>query len=285
MTQLEPRVDLAGRAIIVTGAAGGFGAAYACHLADLGASVVLNDLDADRLEAVAALVGERERPVVTVVGSVADWALAERLSAVSVERFGRLDAVVNAAGAWAASEPWAESEVDVRAVLEANVLGTFACGSAAARTMKRCGGGSIVNLCSTAAFGLSRLAAYSASKGAVLALTRSWALDLAAFGVTVNAVAPTGLTSMSVRYRNLLEELGTPSPNGPPPATAATVGIVGFLCSEAARSITGQLFWVAEREVARIDAGGGHTAIAEADASNAERVAAAFESGSLGSFS
>lgn len=277
-------IDLDGRAIVVTGAAGGFGAAYARHLAGLGAALVLNDIDSERLEEVAAPLRERGRPVATVAGSVSDWALGERLTAVAVERFGRLDGIVNAAGTWTASEPWAESEADVRSVLETNVLGTFACGSSAARAMKRFGGGSIVNLCSTAAFGLAHLGAYSASKAAVHALTRSWALDLAPFGVTVNAIAPTGRTAMSVRYRELLEELGTPSTYAPPPPTEATVGIVGFLCSDAASGITGQLLWVSEKELASIDAGGGRTAVAEADVSDADQVAAAFASGALGAF-
>jgi NAD(P)-dependent dehydrogenase (short-subunit alcohol dehydrogenase family) len=271
--------------MIVTGAAGGFGAAYARHLAGLGAGLVLNDLDAARLEEVAAQVRRFGRPVLTLAGSVSDWALADRLAALAVERFGRLDGLVNAAGVWTAGEPWAESKRDVRSLLDVNVLGTFACGRGAAREMKRFGRGSIVNLSSTAAFGLPRLAAYSASKAAVLALTRSWALDLAPFGITVNAVAPTGLTPMSIRYRDMLRELGTPSTAAPPPPVDATVGIVGFLSSDAASQVTGQMFWVAEGELATIDLGGARTAAAEVDASDADRVAAAFASGALGSFS
>jgi NAD(P)-dependent dehydrogenase (short-subunit alcohol dehydrogenase family) len=275
-------VRLDGAAIVVTGAGGAFGAAYARHLAGLGAGLVLNDVDGERLEEVGAGLRATGAQAVEVVGSVSDWALAATLTAVAVERFGRLDGLVNAAGLWTASEPWAESEADVRAVIETNVLGTFACGASAARAMKAAGGGSIVNISSTAAFGLSRLGAYGASKAAMLALTRSWALDLRPFGVTVNAVAPTGLTPMSRRYRSMLDELGIPSAAPPPPPVEATVGIVGFLCSDLARSVTGQMLWVADGELATIETGGEHRAVVAIDASDADEVAAAFASGALG---
>lgn len=280
----EGMVDLEGRVIVITGAAGGFGAAYARHLADLGACLVLNDLDAERLDDTAAQVRQRGRPVVTVAGSVSDWALADRLATLAIERFGRLDGLVNAAGMWTASEPWTESKSDLQSLIEVNLIGTVACGASASRAMKHFGRGAIVNLSSTAAFGLPRLAAYSATKAAVLAVTRSWALDLAPFGITVNAVAPSGLTAMSVRYRDLLRELGTPSAAAPPPPVDATVGIVGFLSSDAATRITGQMFWVTEGELATIELGGRQMVAAEVDASDADLVAAAFASGALGAF-
>jgi NAD(P)-dependent dehydrogenase (short-subunit alcohol dehydrogenase family) len=278
------RVNLDGEVIIVTGAAGGFGAAYARHLAALGASLVLNDVDGERLEQVVVGIRATGTQVLDVVGSVSDWALAAELTTVATERFGRLDGLVNAAGLWTASDPWSEREADVRAVIETNVIGTFACGASAARAMKGAAGGAIVNISSTAAFGLSRLGVYGASKGATLALTRSWALDLEPFGISVNAVAPTGLTSMSIRYRTMLEELGTPSAAPPPPPVEATVGIVGFLCSKLGRAINGRMFWVADGELATIDAGGAHTAMAAVDGSDADNVAAAFASGALGPF-
>jgi NAD(P)-dependent dehydrogenase (short-subunit alcohol dehydrogenase family) len=180
---------LQGRVALVTGAASGIGRATAVRLAEEGAVVVALDLSEEGL---AKTKAECPDPTLvdTVVGDVTDRALAPRIVGLVAERHGRLDVLANVAGILRTSRTH-EHPFDMwDLVLEVNLTGTFAFCRAALPALVD-SGGNIVNVASTAAMaGTAWAAAYSASKGGVLALTRTIAVEYAKQGVRCNAVCP-----------------------------------------------------------------------------------------------
>lgn len=176
-------IDLSGKNALVTGAAKGIGRAIAERLIAAGANVTLADLDASG-EATAKEVG----------GSfvVCDITNADQLSAAitAAARGGNLDILVNNAGIYPTTGPIdAVSDAFVTKMLDVNVRAQYSAAREAARAMKN--GGAIVNLASIAGIrGGANITAYSASKGAVIALTRAFANELGPRGIRVNAIAP-----------------------------------------------------------------------------------------------
>jgi len=190
-------MTLAGCNALVTGAGSGIGAAVARRLAAQGANVVLADLSLAAVEQLAGELGPAARPVQLDVRD------EERVAAAMAD----LDVLVNVAGIGSTTNaPETSLEVweDVFAV---NARGTFLCCKHAIPDMAARGGGSIVNVASVAALvGLRNRAAYCASKGAVVALTRALAVDHVGDGIRVNAVCPGTVDSPWVR--RLVEESG-----------------------------------------------------------------------------
>ena len=182
---------------LITGAGSGIGEAVARGLHAEGAEVVLADLRAEAVEAIAAELGERATPVTL---DVRDEEAVRRV-------VGDLDVLANVAGIGStttAPETPLDTWEDVFAV---NARGTFLCCKHAIPSMVARGGGSIVNMGSVAGLvGLRNRAAYCASKGAVIALTRALAVDHVADGVRVNAVCPGTVDSPWVR--RLVDEIG-----------------------------------------------------------------------------
>lgn len=227
---------LSGKAIVVTGAGRGLGETYALHAAEAGASVVVNDIDADLADRVAARIRDLGGQAVANGHDVADPERAEELVLACVDAFGQIDGLVNNAGLNYSTMPWEDSFAQMRELMETNVYGVFNCGVAAIRAMRAAGSaGSIVNIASGALLGQRRLAAYAASKGAVASLTFSWALDVEPLGIRVNAVCPLAYTRMMWSGENG----GRVRPSGPDPADIAP--LVVYLLSDRAEGITGQL--------------------------------------------
>ncbi|WP_019812829.1 SDR family NAD(P)-dependent oxidoreductase [Saccharomonospora saliphila] len=228
--------ELDGKAVVVTGAGRGLGAAFATHAAQAGASVVVNDIDADLAERTAANITAHGGTAVASGHSVADPAQARALAEQCVAEFGALDGLVNNAGLNYESLPWREDPARVRELVETNVLGVIYTGSAAAEHMvERERGGSIVNISSGASLGQRKLGTYAASKGAVASLTYSWALDMEEVGVRVNAVCPLAHTRMVWKSERSLR-------NCPPERTPSRVApLVVFLLADDSRGITGQM--------------------------------------------
>ncbi|GHF22226.1 short-chain dehydrogenase [Amycolatopsis deserti] len=224
------------RAVVVTGAGRGLGEAFAVHLAQAGAAVVVNDVDADLAERTAANIREHGGRAVASGHTVTDPAQAQAIVDLCVSEFGAIDGLVNNAGLNYEALPWEEDFDEVRELVEVNVLGVMYTGIAAVKAMVAAGrGGSIVNISSGASLGQRKLGVYAASKGAVASLTYSWALDLEDSGIRVNAVCPLAHTRMVWKSERSLR-------NCPPDRTPSRIApVVLFLLSDAAEGITGQL--------------------------------------------
>jgi NAD(P)-dependent dehydrogenase (short-subunit alcohol dehydrogenase family) len=223
---------LDGKAVIVTGAGRGLGRAFAMDAAEQGASVVVNDIDADAAEKVAVEIAESGGLAVNVAGSVADWERSGELVTRCLKEYGAVDGLVNNAGVLNLTPPWAETEDSIRRVVEVNLLGALFVGTHAVRAMIDQGSGSIVNITSSAQFGLATMGAYGATKGALASLTYGWSIDLRGYFVRVNAYAPVAATAMTDM-----------SPVVPPdiPEPADNAGIVTYLLSDLSDGISGQV--------------------------------------------
>ncbi len=232
---------LDGKAVVVTGAGRGIGAAYAVECARQGARVVVNDLDADVAEAVTREITEAGGVAVTEVADVRSAKDAERLVERCVREYGAIDGLVNNAGMFRMGRIDEQDEEELRLVLETNVVGTFLCATAAAKRMLEQGSGSIVNVTSGAHAGIAMMGAYGATKGAVASATYCWAQELQGSGVRVNAVSPQGRTRMSEITLAYLESHGIPPYPGTQPEPEANSPAVVFLLSDAAAEVNGQI--------------------------------------------
>lgn len=190
-------MDLSGRTVIITGAAGGLGAAYADQLDALGAALVLVDLD-DAVGAVADSLAAAH----AVVGDVTDVGVADDAVHAAIERTGRLDGLVCNAGLAAGAGPVHRFDDDrFEQVLRSHLHHTAIWSRAAWPHLRGAeGGGAIVTTSSATAMGLAGTSDYSAAKGAIWSLTRSMAQDGLRHGVRVNAVMPMAYTPMAATY-------------------------------------------------------------------------------------
>jgi len=234
MAQLQRFVN---QAVLVTGAGHGIGRAVAERFAAEGARVAVNDVSEARAWEVAEAIGPA---ALAVPADVSNRASVEAMFDKVVQHFGRLDVLVNNAGNIHAARHFLEAdEAWWDHVLDVNLKGSFLCAHRAAHLMVRQGGGVILNMSSGGATKAHRgNVAYDASKGGIEAMTRAMALDLAPYGVRVNAVVP-GL----IRTYDLDEEAaiqrGLVVPLGRLGSPEDLAGPTVFLATEDARYITG----------------------------------------------
>ena len=179
----------AGRRAVITGGASGIGLGIATRLAREGASVCLWDANGESLAAARAAVGP---DAMTAVVDVTDWSAVDAAAIAVRERLGGLDVLVCSAGITGPNVPLADYPVEAwRGVIDVNINGVFHCCRAAAPHMLAGGYGRIVNIASVAGKeGNPNASAYSASKAAVIGLTKSLGKELAQKNITVNAVTP-----------------------------------------------------------------------------------------------
>ena len=192
-------IRLDGRVAIVTGAGRSLGRAYAMALADAGAAVVVNDVDAtSAAEAVAAIESRGGRAVLSI-GPVGPAGAAERLVEDAGSAFGRLDVLVANAGVLRDRVLWKMSDDDFDAVVSTHLRGTFTTGRAAAIRMREQGeGGRIIVIGSPAGqFGSFGQTNYAAVKAGLVAMARTWSLELARAGTAANAVIPIAMSPMT----------------------------------------------------------------------------------------
>ena len=192
--------DMNGKTVVITGAAGGVGAATARRFAEAGAALVLGDLNAVALEDLCGQVAALSdvHGVACDVSSVAD---VENLMAEAVQATGRIDVLVNTAGLWVEGPTEEMAEADWDRVVDVNLKGTFFACSRAIPELKK-SEGCIINLSSDCGLvGTPETAVYTASKGGVSLLTKALALELAPSLVRVNAVCPADIMTPMLRYQ------------------------------------------------------------------------------------
>ena len=236
---------LEGRTAVVTGAGRGIGRDIARCLAAEGAQVVVNDVGAslageggaqDPAEAVCAEIRAAGGEAVANHDSVADFAAAGRIVQCALDQFAGIDILVNNAGIVRDRTLVKMDEADYDAVIGVHQKGTFNTTRHAAPVMREAGYGRIINITSSAGlrgnFGQTN---YGAAKAAIMGMTFVWALELGRYGITVNAMAPAGLTRMTEG----LYEGGEAPPDQDP---ALNAPLVAFLASEDAAYVNGQIF-------------------------------------------
>lgn len=247
-------MELQGRRALVTGGGRGIGRAVGLHLARSGAAVALLARTRADVEACAAELRGLGARAVALVGDVARLEDVRAAFAEARKSLGGLDILVNGAGVAPSAPLHKTSDEQWRAALETNLSGTFYCLREALPEMLERGFGRVVNVASIAGkTGYPYIAAYAASKHGVLGLTKCAALEVAAKGVTVNAVCPgyvdtpmtdasiarihakTGLDPQEARRR--LEQA---SPQQRLFTVDEVAALVLYLCSDAARGINGQ---------------------------------------------
>jgi 3-oxoacyl-[acyl-carrier protein] reductase len=234
-------MTFSGKTVIVTGSARGIGRAIAEKFAECGANVVISDLDQTAVEKTAAEIGPRALGVSANVVKEED---IDRLFTSAVDRFGRVDVVVNNAGVTRDALLVRMDEKDWDMVLDTNLKGAFLVTKVAARLMMKQKYGRIVNISSVAGLaGNAGQANYSASKAGLIGLTKTVAKELASRNVTVNAVAPgfidTEMTRALPETARTALVSGVPLKRAGAPADVAAV--VLFLASDEAAYVTGQV--------------------------------------------
>jgi len=237
---------------VVTGAASGIGRATVKRFIEEGARVVASDINEGVLENLAGELEVGPAELETAVGDVCQRADAERMVAAAVERFGRLDILVNSAGITPRTVgPEADFEARWDAVMQVNAKGTLLMCHAAVEAMRQSGGGAIVNMGSIMSLvgyptflpfsdGFN---AYPASKGAVLQLTRDMGIRLAKEGIRVNAVCPgfvyTTLTENVTNDPEVHEMMCDLHPLGRMGQPEEVANVIVFLASDEASFVVG----------------------------------------------
>jgi len=241
-------MGLDGKVAVVTGAGQGLGEAIALRLARDGAAILVNDLRPETAEATAAKVRAAGGRAAVVAGSVTDEAVARELAERAVRDLGGLAILVNNAGITRDKLLRDMTAEDFDAVVNLNLRGTFLCCKHATPHMVSARWGRVINMSSRAHLGNKGQTNYSASKAGVIGLSRSLALELGKFGVTVNCIAPgviatPGVTSLP-HFQTLVDRVAPtlPIPRLGKPEDVA--GVAAFLASDDAEYITGEVIHV-----------------------------------------
>ncbi|MGD8400866.1 MAG: 3-oxoacyl-[acyl-carrier-protein] reductase [Bacillota bacterium] len=234
---------LAQEVAIVTGAARGIGKAIATALSQAGVTVVLSDV-MDEVLKTAAEIEKAGGQAISFIGNVTKFADCEAMVDLAVKTFGKLDILVNNAGIAKDNLVLRMSEEDWDAVLNINLKGTFLCTKAAIKPMMKQRSGKIINIASVIGqMGNAGQANYSASKGGVIAFTKTMAKELGSRHIRVNAIAPGFIESKMTESlpEDVKEKYLSVIPLGSWGKAENIAEAVVFLASPAASYITGQV--------------------------------------------
>lgn len=245
-------MDFEGKTAVITGGARGIGRAVGEHFLAEGADVLLADVNAENVSQTASelrAVYPRCR-VETFMVNTRRQAECFAMGDYAVEKFGRMDVLVNCAGIVSQAASLDVTEDDWNNLIGINLSGVFFCSQAAGRVMKERGGGAIINMSSIGAeAGLPRRASYSAAKAGITLLTRTLAVEWAEYGIRVNAVGPAWVSTdlLKISVERGVVDVGRLE-NAIPLGRIATLEDVSqavlFLASEKAGFITGQTLMV-----------------------------------------
>jgi NAD(P)-dependent dehydrogenase (short-subunit alcohol dehydrogenase family) len=230
---------LDGKAAVVTGAGRGIGKGHALQLGKAGASVVVNDIDAEVAAEVVTEIEAFGGKAMGNTGNVGDKAGADNIVASCVEAFGKIDIMMANAGIARDRTFLKMSEEEFDTVMNIHVKGTFLCHQAAALQMKEQGsGGCLVSTVSAAHFGNFGQVNYAGAKGAIASMTYTMAMELARYGIRANAISPSGTTRMSDTY------VGPDGKKHPMPFIDPELNgpVLIYLCSDEGSYISGQIF-------------------------------------------
>jgi 3-oxoacyl-[acyl-carrier protein] reductase len=237
-------MQLENKVAVVTGSGRGIGKAIALHLAQAGASIVVSDIDAIAADQVASEIKAIGCESIAVATDISQFKEAETLITATLEKFGRIDFLVNNAGITRDNLLMRMTEEEWDSVIAVNLKGTYNCIRAATKTFMKQRSGRIVNIASVVGqMGNATQANYAASKAGVIGMTKSVAKELAARNILVNAIAPGFIdTAMTAKLPEQAREKLTgliPLNRLGQPADVAKV--VLFLCSDASDYLTGQV--------------------------------------------
>ncbi len=249
-------MSLEKRVALITGASRGLGRALALGLADVGADVACAARDVEKLNAVADQVRGKGRQALTVQVDVANSGSVSAMVARVREEFGRIDVLINCAGVTWVSRVLETDDELWKWIIDTNLTGTFYCCREVAKLMVGQGYGRIINLASVAGTkGVPGLGAYAASKGGVIQLTKTLALELRRTKVRVNAIAPGFFrTDMNAAVFDdpeqgprLLKRIPLARTGNP----EELVPLAVWLASEQSDFVTGEIFYVSGGEMAQ----------------------------------
>ncbi len=239
-------LSLSNKVAIVIGGTSGIGRALSLGLAGAGADVVASGRRKENIDEVASEIESCGRRTLRLTCDIGDRESLQRLATSSLEHFGKIDILVNCAAKITRVPTLDMREEDWQDIIDTNLTGTFRACQVFGKHMLKQGWGRIINIASLNAFvALSEVAAYAASKAAVVSLTRSLAVEWSKKGVLVNAIAPgvfrtalnKDLLDNTARGRELLMR----TPMGRFGQTEELIGIAVYLASDAASFTTGQV--------------------------------------------
>ena len=227
---------------IVTGAGRGIGEAIIYRFIEEGAKVTLCDIDENALRAVTSKAGEMNGECLLAAGDIADRDFVGRMVDNTIEKFGTLDVVINNAAITRDAILHKMTQEQWEEVIDVNLKGTFNCLQAAATYMRAQGKGTIINVSSTSRYGNVGQLNYAASKGGVVAMTRTAAKELCRKGVTCNCISPGTIWTDMLKAvpEQTQEQFKASIPLGRFGEPEEVADLAVFLASDEASYITGQ---------------------------------------------